>query len=142
MAQFLLSTTVEFRIMKRFTILFLFTATMAFGQTQTEVVGNVKAAIKAGSSKELVRYFNETVSLNVDGEKSNYSKTQAEIIMKDFFKENPPSSFDYIHQGNSKEGLLYTIGQLSHPNGTYRVYMLLKSFNGKYLVDTLDLTKE
>jgi hypothetical protein len=128
--------------MKRFTVFFLFVSTLAFGQTQTEAINNVKAAIKAGSSKELVRYFNETVSLNIDGEKSNYSKTQAEIIIKDFFKENPPSAFDYIHQGNSKEGLLYTIGQLSHPNGTYRVYMLLKSFNGNYLVDTLDLTKE
>lgn len=128
--------------MKRLTILFLFTGFFTYGQSQTEVIANVKAAMKAGSSKELVRYFNEIVSLNVDGEKSNYSKTQAEIIMRDFFQANPPSSFDYIHQGNSKEGLLYTIGQYTHPNGTYRVYMLLKSFNGKYLVDTLDLTKE
>ena len=120
----------------------LLSTSFAFGQTQADVVNNVKASLKAGSSKELVRYFNEIVSLNVDGEKSNYSKTQAEIIMKDFFTANPPSSFEYIHQGNSKEGLLYTIGQYTHPNGTYRVYMLLKSFNGKYLVDTLDLTKE
>lgn len=111
-------------------------------QSQSEVISNVKASMKAGSSKELVKYFNDIVSLNVDGEKSNYSRTQAEIIMRDFFRANPPSSFEYIHQGNSKEGLLYTIGQYSHPNGTYRVYMLLKSFNGKYLVDTLDLTRE
>lgn len=130
--------------MKSITLLFIFifVGSMAYGQTQTEVVNNVKAAMKAGSSKELVRYFNEIVSLNIDGEKSNYSKTQSEIIIRDFFTANPPSTFDYIHQGNSKEGLLYTIGQYSHPNGTYRVYMLLKSFNGKYLVDTVDLTKE
>lgn len=123
-------------------ILLFFTVTLAFGQSQAEVITNVKASMKAGSSRELVNYFNDIVSLNVDGQKSNYSKTQAEIIMRDFFKANPPSSFEYIHQGNSKEGLLYTIGQYSHPNGTYRVYMLLKAFNGKYLVDTLDLTKE
>ena len=123
-------------------LMLLFTGETAFGQSQSEVIANVKASMKAGSSKELVKYFNDIVSLNVDGEKSNYSKTQAEIIMRDFFKANPPTAFDYIHQGNSKEGLLYTIGQYSHPNGTYRVYMLLKSFNGGYLVDTLDLTKE
>jgi hypothetical protein len=129
-------------IMRLLVLLLFFSTSLAFGQSQADVVNNVKASLKAGSSKELVRYFNEIVSLNVDGEKSNYSKTQAEIIMKDFFTANPPSSFEYIHQGNSKEGLLYTIGQYTHPNGTYRVYMLLKSFNGKYLVDTLDLTKE
>lgn len=129
-------------IMRLLALFLFFSTSLAFGQSQADVVNNVKASLKAGSSKELVRYFNEIVSLNVDGEKSNYSKTQAEIIMKDFFTANPPSSFEYIHQGNSKEGLLYTIGQYTHPNGTYRVYMLLKSFNGKYLVDTLDLTKE
>ncbi len=129
------------RVLTLFVLIFL-AGGAAYSQSQADVIANVKASMKAGSSRELVNYFNDIVSLNVDGQKSNYSKTQAEIIMRDFFKANPPTSFDYIHQGNSKEGLLYTIGQYTHPNGTYRVYMLLKSFNGKYLVDTLDLTKE
>ena len=74
---------------------------------QSEVINNAKTALKSGSSKELSRYCNKMVELNFDGEKSSYSKTQAEFVLRDFFKKHPPTDFEYIHQGASKEGLKY-----------------------------------
>ena len=71
---------------------------------QNEVINNVRTAIKAGSSKELVKSFNNMVELNFEGAKSNYSKSQAELVMKEFFKKYPPQDFQYIHKGSSKEG--------------------------------------
>ena len=66
---------------------------------QSEVINNLRAAIKAGSSKELVKSFNTMVELNFEGTRKNYSKSQAELVMKEFFKKYPPEDFQYIHKG-------------------------------------------
>lgn len=121
---------------------FLFLGISRNAEAQNDVTNNAKVALKTGSSKELVKYFNNIVELSFDGEKSNYSKTQAEFVLKDFFKKYPPTEFEYIHQGASKEGLKYAIGKYTYSGGSFRVYILVKQFNGNYLIDTLDFSKE
>ncbi len=109
---------------------------------QSTVINNVRAALKTGSSKELIKSFNTSVELNFDGEKSNYSKTQAEFVLKDFFKKYPPSGFEYIHQGASQQGLTYVIGKYSFEGGSYRVLIYIKKINSDYLVDLIDFSRE
>lgn len=121
-----------------FTLIFL--SQSAF--SQSIVINNVRAALKTGSAKELVKNFNNSVELNFDGEKSNYSKTQAEFVLKDFFKKYPPSDFEYIHQGASQQGLTYVIGKYSFDGGSYRVLMYIKKIEEAYLVDLIDFSRE
>lgn len=111
-------------------------------QAQSDVISNVRVAMKTGSSKELSKYFNEMVELNINGAKSSYSKTQAEFVLKDFFKNNPPVDFQYVHQGASKEGIKYAIGKYTFSDGSYRVLVLIKQIKGNYLVDLIDFSKE
>ncbi len=121
-------------------MLVFFTALSASGQS--DVINNVKEAMKTGSSRELIKHFNERVEINLDGENSVYSKTQAEFILKDFFKNYPPTTFQYVHQGASPLGLRYTIGTYSYQNGSFRVVMYIKQENKSYKVDSITLTKE
>lgn len=111
---------------------------------QGSVITNVKAALKTGSSKELVKYLGPSLDLNLDGEKANYSKTQAEFVFKDFFKKFVPVDFQYIHQGASKdkEGLRYAIGKYVYSEGSFRVLILFKHKDGIYFADTIQFTKE
>ena len=110
--------------------------------SQGDVVNDAKLAIKAGSSRELTKYLNETVELGIDGENANYSRTQAEFVLKDFFKKYPPTDCQYIHQGSSPEGSKYAIGKYSHPNGSFRLFMLVKQIKGVYVIDRLDFGEE
>ena len=133
--------------MHRFRLIFLalilVSGTIFTANAQADVIKNVRTAIKAGSSKELVKYMNNTVELTFDGSKSSYSRTQAEFVLRDFFKKYPPKDFQYIHQGASREeGLKYVIGKYSYENGSFRVYMLFKQFKGVYMVDLIDFSKE
>ena len=109
---------------------------------QENVINNVKTAIKTGSSRELSQYFGSIVELNFDGEKSSYSKSQAEFVLKDFFKKNPPKDFEYIHQGSSKQGFRYVIGKYTIENSSFRIWILFKKDNDQYFVDTIDFTRE
>lgn len=109
---------------------------------QTEVPGEIKAAIRAGSSRDLARYLSNTVEIGFDGDKSSYSKTQAEFVLKDFFSKNLPAGFEFNHQGSSDRGQRYAIGTYNSKNGSYRVFVVVKQVNGSFLIDTIDFTKK
>lgn len=121
-----------------YTLLFTFLS-VCVGQTTTD---NVGVALKTGSSRELIKYFNTVTELKVEDKGANYSKVQAESIVKDFFTKYPAKNFSYIHKGSSPEGLKYNIGRYTSDQGSFRVVMLLKEIKGKYLIDTISFNKE
>jgi len=108
----------------------------------SDISKNIVAAMKAGSAKELVKFFNETVELKIDGTSSNYSRNQSEMVLRQFFQKNPVRGFSYIHQGSSPEGLKYVIGKYQFDGGSYRTLMFLKKTSEGYRIDMLNFTKE
>lgn len=116
---------------------------LVFGQgNESATIRDIGTALQAGSSKELIKFCNKNVEIKINSESSNYSKTQAEVILKEFFLKNPPKEFNYIHQGSSPEGLKYTIGRYTYEGGAFRVVMFIKKIGDKYLIDTLNFSKE
>ena len=109
---------------------------------QGDVISQVKETIKAGSAKELSRFLNQTVDVTLDGGPQSYSKAQAEFVFRDFFKQHPPGEFTIIHQGTSKGGQTFGIGQYKSGAETYRVYMKVKSVDSQQLVHEISFAKE
>ena len=120
----------------------LFILGAAAAHAQADNLGAVRAALRNGSSRELSQYFAATVEVSFDGDKQSYSATQAELVLKDYFAKNAPSSFEFIHQGESQEHVQYAVGRYVGRTGTYRVYVKLKPSRGAPVIDNLDFTKE
>lgn len=112
------------------------------GFAQTEVIAQVKETIKAGSAKEFSRFLNQTVDVTIGDKVNAYSKTQAEFVFRDFFKANPPSEFNIIHQGSSRGGQPFAIGQYKTGGDTYRVFMKIKTVGKEQLVHEISFVKE
>jgi len=91
-----------------------------------DVIQKVSEALKNGSSSELAKYFNPTVEMEILEEENVYSKAQAELLLKDFFNRNKPSSFKVNHQG-TKGSTSFAIGILVTSTGNLRVSVFLKS---------------
>jgi len=134
----------RFKIIKAFTFSFIciLALSTASANAQNEVINNVRDALKTGSSRELSKYLNNTVEISINGEKSSYSRNQAEFVLKDFFNKYPSQSFRYVHQGSSKEGIKYTVGTYTYDRGEFRVFMIIKQIGGAYLVDKIDFNEE
>ena len=109
---------------------------------QDETLRNISTAIRTGSSKELIKFCNETVEIMINVESSNYSRAQSDEILRNFLTKNPPTDFSYIHSGSAPEGLKYTIGRYTYENGTFRVVMFVKKIGDNYLIDTLNFSQE
>ena len=108
----------------------------------SDISKDIETAMKAGSAKELVKFFNETVEVKIDGSSSNYTKNQSEMVLRQFFQKNPVRGFSYIHQGSSPEGLKYVIGKYQFDGGSYRTLMFLKKTSQGYRIDMLNFTRE
>ena len=110
---------------------------------QGDTITLVKGALNVGSSKELVKYLDKNTDLDFEGNKSTYSKTQAEEVLKDFFQNYPPTNFQIVHQGASRGGSPYVIGEYSHKSGSFRVWIRLKQLDeSSFLVHAISFYKD
>ena len=126
--------------------LLLFVAVFLVGglqvNAQSDIINNVKAAIKIGASKEVSKHLHQSVDITIDGDMDTYSRTQAEYVLKDFFKKHPPTSFVIVHQGASKAGSPYATGQYVSGDNTFLVWLRIKKVSDKHLVHEMSFIKE
>jgi len=98
----------------------------------------IEKSIKSANAKELAKSFNDVIDINLPDYVGVYAKNQAEVILKEFFTKNPPISFNYIHNGSSKDGSIYFIGTYkTSANNQYRTSFLLKKTDDIYFIHQL-----
>ena len=114
-------------------------------KAQNEAFAGAKVALKSGNAKELARHFNENIELIIEPENvemDKVSQTQAELILRTFFQKNPAQDFVYVHQGASPEGSQYSTGTYQSTGKQYLVYIVVKKFGGKHLIDRIDFREK
>lgn len=88
-------------------------------------IDGVVGALKTGNAAQMAKFFDNTIEISMPDKSNSYSKTQAEIILKDFFTNNPVKSFTIIHKGENA-GSQYCIGTLATKNGDFRTTVFMK----------------
>lgn len=84
-------------------------------------------SLKKGNSSGIARFFDNRVDISLPNKTDNYSKNQGELILKEFFNNNPVRNFELKHKGEIK-GAQFCIGSLQTTNGNFRtkIYMRKK----------------
>jgi hypothetical protein len=132
---------IRFRHFQGF-ILSVFLLLAAFIQpARSEIPDALINAISKGNSAVLAGYFNSSLTLAILDKEDIYTSQQAELIMKDFFARNTPSSFTVLHKG-AKGGSQYAIGNLVTPGNVFRVTIYLKVKDDKSLIHQLRFEKD
>ena len=88
-------------------------------------INDVVNAIKLGNATQMAKYFDNNVELSMPEKSSSYSKSQAELVLKDFFGNYPVKNFETIHKGENA-GSEYCIGTLVTKNGSFRTTIFMK----------------
>ena len=112
------------------TILLITLVTGLFSFRLFGILDDVIGAMKAGSSEQLAKYFDNVVEITMPDKSSSYSKSQAEIIMKDFFNNYKVKSFDVLHKGDNGNSN-YCIGNLQTKDGKFRTTLFVKQKGDK-----------
>lgn len=104
-------------------------------------IDEVITAMKAGNASDIARFFDNTVEINSPDKSSSYSKSQAELILKDFFVTNGVRGFTLDHKGENA-GSQYCIGTLLTKNGAYRTTVFMKLKGDKQLLQTITFERK
>ena len=88
-------------------------------------IEEVVTAMRSGNANQLSRYFDDRIDIQLPSKSDNYSRTQAEMILKDFFSSNEVKNFQVKHKGENN-GAQFCIGLLQTRNGNYRTKLYMK----------------
>ncbi len=121
--------------MKRFFTL-LVTTVFLTSYTFFISIDEVVNGLKNGDAALIARYFDKTVEIAMPDKSNNYSKSQAEMVLKDFFTTNGVKFFEVIHKGENA-GSQYCIGNLITKNGSFRTTVFMKQKNDKQLLQEI-----
>jgi hypothetical protein len=110
--------------MKHFLVLSILTFFFSSFKVKTGI-DEVVAAMRSGNSTLIAKYFDDRVDISMPDKSNSYSKSQAELVLKDFFSNNPVKNFEIIHKGENA-GSQFCIGTLSTKNGSFRTTIFMK----------------
>lgn len=124
--------------MKKYLAL-IFAAIFVFGSVFAQPqVDDVSNSLNKGEVDNVVKYFDKIVDITINNEQSTYSRSQAEMVMKNFFSKNPAKSFSVRHKGTAaSDNSVFLIGELRTSNGEFRVYLFFKQKDRNYLLQQI-----
>lgn len=118
--------------------IFIATAILSISGISSLPHAEIEKAFNASDAGAIESLMNEKVLMTVLGKDGAYSKSQAKLILKDFFTKYPKGKFEIIHPG--KEGAsAFSIGNYTVNGNVFRVTFHFKKVNGKYLIETLNI---
>jgi len=89
-------------------------------------IDDIASAMKAGNISQLSRFLDTRVDISLPEKSDTYSKSQAEMIIRDFFNTNVVRNFLVKHKGENS-GTEFCIGTLQTRNGgDYRTTLFIK----------------
>jgi hypothetical protein len=102
----------------------------------------VVAVIKAGNAEELSKYFSGKIELVMPQKSGIFSKSQAQLILADFFKSYPVINFKIIHEG-VRENSSFAIGRYrTQTQSIFRFHFLTKTKDDRLFIHQLRIEKQ
>lgn len=86
----------------------------------------VQSAMLKGSSKELSRYFQQELHLELGRICGTFPKKQAEYFLSEFFNQYPPEDFEVIHNGETSDKTRFIMGHFSAEGKTFSILVKAK----------------
>ena len=117
-------------------IIFLSTVVIAFLISAFKPIAgldDVISALKTGNAQELSKYIDDNIEISLPDKTDNYGKSQAVMVLKDFFNNNGVTGFDVQFKGENGSGQ-YCIGDLKTKSGVYRTTVFMKVKNDKQVI--------
>src|SRR5688572_3147861 len=94
-----------------------------------------------GRSEDIAAYFNSSIQLTTPGKEGVYSRSQAKMILTDFFEANKPSQATLKSKGNSDNGAQFVLLNMVTTNGTFKVNIFYRGSGNNVKIHELKIEK-
>jgi hypothetical protein len=96
--------------------------------------------IRKGDAEKLSAWFSDNLEVSIMSRTSDSSKGQAKQILKSFFKEYNPRTFDITHTAG-RNNMKYAIGSLSAGGELFEVTIFINYKKQSYKIQQLKIDK-
>src|ERR1700748_208964 len=99
--------------MKKYLTIFLTAMLILNNVTAQPKMDDVVSVLNGSSIENIVKFFDNVVDITLNNNQSTYSKSQAEMVIRNFFNKNAVTSFKIKYRGNSSDDQsFYLIGDM------------------------------
>ena len=106
-----------------------------------DVFTPISKYFQAGDYNSLSAWFADNLELDILGSNSNCSRNQARRIMKNFFADYTPKSFEIVHK-SGKTPMRYAIGVLQAGGESFQVTLYVRTGEGKSDIQQLKIERQ
>jgi len=99
-------------------------------------IDDIIVGLKAGNAAQVSKYFDNTVEVTLPEKSNSYSRSQADLVLRDFFTNNAIKGFDVIHKGENA-GSQYVIGTLVTKSNVFRTTVFMKQKGEKQILQEI-----
>lgn len=114
-------------------------AAMAIGSDNGyDVFNPISKYLGRGDVGKLSAWFADNLEVSILSSNNDCSKNQAKQILKTFFSNHTPRSFDIIHTA-SKANSKYALGELNAGGEVFRVTLFVSNCDGEYKIQQIKI---
>lgn len=93
-----------------------------------------------GDAESLSAWFADNLEISVISPMSNCSKNQARLIMKSFFENYTPRSFEISHKAG-RPNMKYALGVLNAGGENFNITIFVRSKGEDYLIQQIKIER-
>lgn len=103
---------------------------------------SIEKAFTSSNAADISGLGKEKILLNVLGKEGAYSKSQANLVLKDFFTKKPCSTFKFIFKSKESTDGSFAIGNYESKAETFRITIHFKKDGSSFLIESLAIEKD
>ena len=105
------------------------------------IMSYIQEAIESGNGESLASKSSSFVEVTLLGNSTLYSRAQAGYILKEFFREHPPSNFKIQRRMNvGNDWYMYGNYRNSSENASYRLEVRIRRNGDRYEIKNIRIT--
>lgn len=118
----------------------VFSLLAAFMQVQSQKIDSIDAIagfLKESDSRNIASYFAPVIEMNLLSDENEYSKAQAELILRDFLSKNKPITVKILHKVNSNSNYRFAVFSVHSIEDKFRISISLKKSDDSYYINLM-----
>ena len=102
---------------------------------------DIEKAVAEADANKVISYSTDKILVSIDTKESIYSKSQATIVLKDFFAKHPAQSFTFTIKTLKQENISFASGVYASKDAKYRITFQFKKVGEEFKINKISISE-
>lgn len=122
----------------------IFTTLLGFILTLATILSipfdEIERAFESSNADKIMSMGKSKVLISIDGKEGVYSKSQGTQVLKNFFKEHPPKSFEFDFKGKETGATSFAVGKY-YADKIFRISIKMKKIKENFAIESIAIAE-